>query len=99
MCTVLWRCRKGVIRGDGKEFKGRDVYNINILETKKMLAGKSPIQALVKELEHKDTWVYTLETDGKGVVTRLFFSAVSCRDLALRFHYVLLGDCAYKTNM
>ena len=26
----------GVIRGDGKELKGRDVYNIKILETKKM---------------------------------------------------------------
>lgn len=75
----------------------RDVYNQVAAARVEILAGRSPIQALMETLRD-GPFEFASDFDDQGHVTRLFFSHTQSLQLAQRFSNVFLLDCTYKTN-
>ena len=75
----------------------RDIYNLRKKIRLENLQGRTPTQALVKELE-EGQFEYDYQCDASGHVTHLFFSHHKSIELARTYSSVLLMDCTYKTN-
>ncbi|CAG8696391.1 10298_t:CDS:2 [Cetraspora pellucida] len=74
-----------------------DIYNLCTKIRLENLQGRTPIQALLKELEN-DQYEYDYQYDANGHVTHLFFSHHKSIKLARTYSSVLFMDCTYKTN-
>ena len=88
----------GLMMACNKLMTRRDVSNIKLYERLKRLAGRTPIQALLEELQNDEEWIVHHEVDENGNITMLFFMYKPCRDLALQYGYVFVLDCTYQTN-
>lgn len=75
----------------------KDVYNARMQIRTEALKGRTPIQALVEELE-EENFLWKVETDVNGHVTHLLFAAHKAISLFKMYPEVLLMDCTYKTN-
>lgn len=75
----------------------KDVYNVRLQIRGETLAGKTPIQALVDQLQD-DKFKWRVKTDRDGHVTHLIFAALESLSLYQAYPEVLLLDCTYKTN-
>nr|CCA24208.1 conserved hypothetical protein [Albugo laibachii Nc14] len=71
----------------------RTLYNNSAANRLQQLAGRSPIQALIDELE-ANSWTFEFKTDVNGRVTPLFLSHPAMIRLTLRYGSVLLLDSA-----
>ncbi|CAG8678443.1 967_t:CDS:2, partial [Scutellospora calospora] len=74
-----------------------DIYNARARLRQQNLAGRTPIQALVDELQNGN-FLYEYECDDTGSVTYLFFSHNDSISLTRQYPFVLLMNCTYKTN-
>ncbi|KAI8568648.1 hypothetical protein RHMOL_Rhmol02G0216800 [Rhododendron molle] len=75
----------------------RTVYNAKAAIKKKVLAGRTMIQALFDELCQGD-FTFDIKRDGNGHLTHLFFAHPSSIALTKSYPYVFVMDCTYKTN-
>ena len=75
----------------------QDIYNARKRVRLDALKGRSPVEAVLDELEQNDVW-HRVKVDSEGHVTHLFFIPNETADLLNRFHTVLLIDCTYKSN-
>ncbi|XP_077221058.1 PKS-NRPS hybrid synthetase cheA-like [Tasmannia lanceolata] len=74
----------------------RDVYNCTAKIRKDILAGRTPIQALLDELADGGFY-YSVEYD-EGRLTHLFFAHSKSITLRRSYSNVFVMDCTYKTN-
>ncbi|XP_077252535.1 protein FAR1-RELATED SEQUENCE 5-like [Tasmannia lanceolata] len=74
----------------------RDVYNCTAKIRKDILAGRTPIQALLDELADGGFY-YSVEYD-EGRLTHLFFAHPKSIALSRSYSNVFVMDCTYKTN-
>ena len=79
--------------------KPSDVYNIKAKARSEALGSLTPVQALLRQLHHRDDWFVTYDNHKtSGRLEFLFFSRKSAQKI-LRLNYeVLILDCTYKTN-
>ena len=75
----------------------KTVYNAKAQQRREVLAGRSPIQALLDKLKESN-YQHTVECNANGNVQRLFFAHLDSITLAWRYSSVLLMDCIYKMN-
>ncbi len=75
----------------------RDIYNVRAQLRTETLAGRTPIQALVAQLDEHELFTAT-RIDLDGHLTHLFFAFREAVDLYKSYPEVLLFDCTYKTN-
>ncbi|PTQ46629.1 hypothetical protein MARPO_0010s0039 [Marchantia polymorpha] len=75
----------------------KTVYNAKAKQRFEVLAGRSPIQALLDELQGSN-YRFNVECNSCGNVQRLFFAHPDSIAMAIRYSNVLLMDCTYKTN-
>jgi MULE transposase domain len=85
------------VNGQGSSIISRDIYNCKRTIRRNNLNGRTPIQALVDELDTND-FIYNLKYDETGSITHLFFAPKITVKLTKKFSSVLLMDCTYKTN-
>lgn len=88
------------LRGEGTNISSitaRDVYNARVQIRAENLAGKTPIQTLIEELEEKE-FVWEVKTNEAGRITHLFFAPRQGLALYQAYPEVPLLDCTYKTN-
>jgi hypothetical protein len=62
------------------------------------LQGRTPIQALITELDKSEEWTSAVETGPDGRVKSLFFTHASQIELLSCYSDILVMDCTYKTN-
>ncbi|CAG8600124.1 15699_t:CDS:2 [Cetraspora pellucida] len=74
-----------------------NIYNMHAQLQQQNLAGRTPIQALVDELQEGD-FLYKYKCDNNGSVTHLFFAHKESISLSHQYPIVILIDCTYKTN-
>ncbi len=75
----------------------QDIYNVRRELKAELLEGRSPIEAMLHELEtNKFDFNYQLDQDGH--ITLLFFAHPESLLLLKQYPEVLLMDCTYKTN-
>ncbi|CAG8843707.1 6295_t:CDS:2, partial [Racocetra persica] len=74
-----------------------DIYNARAQLRQQNLAGRTPIQALVDELQ-EGNFLYEYKCDNAGSVTHLFFAHNESISLTRQYSTVILMDCTYKTN-
>ena len=75
----------------------QDIYNLHHELKAKLLEERSPIEAMLHELEiSKYEFNYQLDQDGH--ITLLFFVHPESLLLLKQYPEVLLMDCTYKTN-
>jgi hypothetical protein len=79
-------------------FTQRDVYNERARRTRLILAGRSPIQALLDDLSNTDKYIFDYRVDSNNNITNLFFAHKTSLDMIQKYGTVLLMDCTYKTN-
>ena len=90
----------------GKAIDIRDIYNERSKMRKEMLQGKTPVQALLQELEHyiditdkpDSKYYYRVTKDAQDHLHTLFFAHPKSIELLRSNYDVLLLDCTYKTN-
>lgn len=75
----------------------QDVYNIVKLIMTRELAGRSPIEALLDQLNTEDV-LHAYQYDDHRRITHLFFAPSSSIKLAREYHHIVLIDATYKTN-
>ncbi|CAG8840789.1 13027_t:CDS:2, partial [Racocetra persica] len=75
----------------------QDVYNIRKKLYRENLKDRTPIQALVEELD-KSQFEYNYQCNADGHITHLFFAHHKSIELMHTYSSVLLMDCTYKTN-
>ena len=75
----------------------RTYYNATAQARREQLKGRSPIQALVDELEGTN-WKNMVQCDASGHITHLFLAHPLSVNMTRKYHDVLLLDCTYKTN-
>jgi hypothetical protein len=75
----------------------RTLYNHKAKVRRQLLAGRTPIQALMDDL-NQSNWFNRSSVDSENKLSRLFFANPISISLVRRFNYVLLLDCTYKTN-
>ena len=88
----------GTLRESDKLITAKDVSNMKGAERKKALRGRTPIQALLHYLLDNEEWTAHHDVDDDSNITKLFFFYKPSRDMALRYRYVFVMDCTYKTN-
>ena len=76
----------------------QDISNIRKASILKKLAGRSPIEFLLSELD-ADGWFYKYETDIDKHITFLMFAHPDSIKWANKYHMILVCDCIYKTNI
>ena len=75
----------------------RDIYNQSRSLKLKALRGRTPINALLEELE-EENWYFDFKVDVDGHVEYLFMARHESISLARTYPSVLVLDCTYKTN-
>src|SRR3954447_24025725 len=75
----------------------QDIYNVHRELKAELLEGKSPIEAMLLELE-ENAFEFNYQVDQDGHITLLFFAHPESLILLKRYPEVLLMDCTYKTN-
>ena len=75
----------------------QDIYNERRRIRQENLAGQSPIEAMLRELQKRDYFI-EYKTHISGEVTDLFFAHPKSVELFKRYPEVLIMDCTYKTN-
>jgi hypothetical protein len=75
----------------------QEIYNQQSLNRRAFLAGRSPIQALVDQVQALN-YVYEIKCGINGEVTGFFFCHRESVALARRYRTTFLMDCTYKTN-
>ncbi len=75
----------------------RDVVNTRQQLRLQLLAGRTPVQALLREMS-EEGWVRSYETDMEGHLCQLFFASPVSLTLFDRYPEVLILDCTYNTN-
>ncbi len=86
------------ISGDRKAAViGQDIYNVKKRQRLEELQGRTPVEALLDQLQEKEIW-HQKQTDSEGRITHLIFIPRETSQLLLEYHSVLLMDCTYKTN-
>ncbi|KAF7140583.1 hypothetical protein RHSIM_Rhsim06G0117200 [Rhododendron simsii] len=75
----------------------RTVYNAKAAIKKKVLVGRTMIEALFDELG-QGVFTFDIKRDGNGHLTHLFFAHPSSIALTKSYSYVFVMDCTYKTN-
>jgi len=86
------------LQEQGVDITSRDIYNERQLQKKELLAGLTPIQALVNMPENEEDWHVQYSIDSQDQVTNLFFTHKLAIELLQARPDVLLIDCTYKTN-
>ncbi|CAG8747078.1 13358_t:CDS:1 [Cetraspora pellucida] len=74
-----------------------DIYNMHAQLRQQNLAGRTPIQALVDELQGGN-FLYKYKCNNNGSVTHIFFTHKESVSLSHQYSTVILIDCTYKTN-
>lgn len=86
---------------DGEPFSGmcrKDIYNINAKNKKRILDGRSPLEALI-DVAGQMGYLHKVNFDSSsGRVTHAIFCHPEATSIALRWPQVLVMDCTYKTN-
>jgi MULE transposase domain len=75
----------------------QDIYNVRRELRAELLEGRSPIEAMLHELE-TGSFEFNYQLDQDGHITLLFFAHPESLLLLKRYPEVLLMDCTYKTN-
>jgi hypothetical protein len=75
----------------------QDIYNIRRECKIDLLAGRSPIEAMLFEL-HNSEYEYNYHLDSEMRVSMILFAHPKSLELLQRYPEVLLMDCTYKTN-
>jgi MULE transposase domain/FAR1 DNA-binding domain len=75
----------------------QDIYNLRRELRAKLLEGRSPIEAMIHELEVSN-FEFNYQIDIYGYITLLFFTHPESLLLLKQYPEVLLMDCTYKTN-
>ena len=75
----------------------KDVYNARGKMRREVLAGRTPIQALLDDL-HSANFQVHYQQDNDGCVSHLIFAHENSVQLTRRFHNVMIIDSTYKTN-
>jgi MULE transposase domain len=78
-------------------WKMQDIYNIRREIKAELLQERSPIEAILYQLQTSD-YEYNYQLDETGHIQLLFFAHPESLVLLKRFPEVLLMDCTYKTN-
>jgi hypothetical protein len=78
-------------------FTMQDIYNIRKVIRIEQLAGKTPIEAMLYELQ-KSNYIYEYQLDQQRHITHLFFAHPTSIELLKRYLDVVLMDCTYKMN-
>ena len=94
------------MRVKGKAVDIQGIYNECTKMWKEMLQGKTPVQALLQELEHyinvadkpDSKYYYRVMKDSQDCLHTLFFAHPKLIQLLHSNYNVLLLDCTYKTN-
>lgn len=76
----------------------KDVYNEVLEARKRMLMGKTPVEALILALEDTDKWVFDFQTDSQNRLTHLFFTYRKIIKIFQSHPDILMADCTYRTN-
>ena len=79
-------------------FTREDVANAMKKMKREMLAGRTPTQALVEELEEAGVPHRKVVSEG-GVLTHLFLASKESLNMLQDYHQAILLDCTYKTNI
>jgi hypothetical protein len=83
---------------DGETFANlRTIYNARFSMRTEELAGRSPVDALLDNLQ-ENSWIYHVEANESGNITGLFFAHPESVTLANQYNHVVVMDCTYKTN-
>ena len=88
----------------GKAINIQDIYNEHAKMQKEMLQGKTPVQALLQELEHyiditeDSKYYYRVMKDAQNHLHTLFFAHPNLIELLCLNYGVWLLNCTYKTN-
>jgi hypothetical protein len=75
-----------------------DISNERETARRAYLKGRSPIEALIDELNNNEEWISSVELDSDRKVKALFFAHVSQVELYRANPDLLALDCTYKTN-
>ncbi|XP_077221956.1 protein FAR1-RELATED SEQUENCE 5-like [Tasmannia lanceolata] len=75
----------------------RDIYNCIAKSCKEILAGRTPIQALLDKLADGG-FHYNVKNDDEGRLTHLLFAHPKLIALRKSYSNVFVMDCTYKTN-
>jgi hypothetical protein len=75
----------------------KDIYNARQQMLSEALGGRTPIQALVEQMQ-ADDFSWSVQHDAQGHVTHLFFAYKKSVEMYFSYPEVLLIDCTYKTN-
>ena len=75
----------------------RDIYNAKAIVRDNSLAGRTPMETLLDELQANNI-LHTYDRDDQGQITKLFFALSYCVQLARIFPHVMIMDCTYKAN-
>jgi FAR1 DNA-binding domain./MULE transposase domain. len=75
----------------------QDIYNLRRQCKIELLAGRSPIEAMLYEL-HNSQYEYNYSLDSEMRISMLFFAHPTSLEQLRRYPEVLLMDCTYKTN-
>ena len=79
------------------EVIGRDVYNARNALRVDELQGRTPVEALLDDLQTRNVW-HRVKRDTEGRVSHLLFIPNETSSFLREFHTTLLMDCTYKTN-
>lgn len=88
LMTALRTADPGVL------FLAKDIYNSRYKTRKEQLDGRTPIQALLADLNARE-YALKYSCDKEGRVTHLFVAHPSAIQLTRTFCYTLLMDCTY----
>jgi hypothetical protein len=73
------------------------IYNAKQKRRTEILCGRTPMQALLQDLEESE-WVMDYSLDDENRVEALFFAHPDSIKLCRSYNSVILMDCTYKTN-
>ena len=76
----------------------QDISNIRKASVLEKLAGRSPVEFLLSELD-ADGWFYKYKTDTDRHITFLIFAHPDSIKWARKYHMTFVCDCTYKTNI
>ena len=75
----------------------KDLYNALAMVREEQLAGRTPMEMLLNELQVNNI-LHTYDRDDQGRITKLFFAPSLCVQPAREFPHVIIMDCTYEVN-
>ena len=75
----------------------RDIYNAKAMVREEQLAGRTPMEMLLDELQANNI-LSAYDRDDQGRITKLFFAPSLCVQPAREFPHVIIMDCTYEVN-